>query len=403
MLPTIHFYILDSNKYMEEIMGNKKIVFFFCILIFGITIASLFKKPVTFSEKENRYLASKPTLSLDNVLNGSYMKEYETFITDQFIFRDQWIGIKTKTERLMLKQDINNVFFAKDDYLIENYSESLFTSSLALDNISYLQRFSEKINNYSRPINLKTVIIPTASTILTDKLPLYATPYDQRLYLNAIKNAVSEDNWVDMYSTLLEKKHESIYYRTDHHWTMLGAYYGYCAWAKSIGITPLSFDDFTITTVDNNFYGTIAAKVSDTVPPDSMVSFSPKDSFTYKITDETGATFETFFDDSALNTRDKYTYYMRGNHPYIKVETTPSSNVSKDFYNDRNLLVIKDSYAHCFVPFASNHFNSVTMIDLRYYKSSIEALLEENNITDILILYSTANFAENKNVKFMLQ
>lgn len=392
-------------------MEQKKIVYFFCILLFGLSFASMLKKPTAFSEKENRYLASKPSLSVKAIENGSYMEDYETFITDQFVFRDQWIGLKTKTERLLLKQEIKDVYFGKDDYLIEHHSSSLFTSAQAQKNISYLTRFVEKING-NKNVSLQVAIVPTASQILTDKLPLFATPYDQTQFLQQIEQNIGSSHYVDVLSMLQEKNEEEIYYKTDHHYTMLGAYYTYVAWANAmsessfsehaITLTPMALDDFKIDNVSNNFYGTIASKVSDIVPPDTILSFTPKQRFQYKITDETKTTYDSFYNFDALKTRDKYTFYLRGNHPYIHVETTPPQNTNIDFYPDRHLLVIKDSFAHCFLPFVSNHFSNVTMIDLRYYKQSISKLIEDEQITDILILYSTANFANDKNINFLL-
>jgi len=107
-------------------MRDKIRILIFMILIFGLTVASILKKPIVFSENENRYLAEKPEFSLDALFEGSYTQDYETYITDQFVFRDQWITGKTAVERMMLRQDINGVYFGKDGYLMEKHDNTTF-------------------------------------------------------------------------------------------------------------------------------------------------------------------------------------------------------------------------------------------------------------------------------------
>ena len=94
----------------------------FLVMIFGCTGASLLKRDTSFSEKENRILAQMPELNLKDILSGTFEKNYETYLSDQFFWRDGWIGVKTKAERAEGKTEIKDVYFAKDGYLIENIS-----------------------------------------------------------------------------------------------------------------------------------------------------------------------------------------------------------------------------------------------------------------------------------------
>ena len=109
-------------------MREKSRIILFLILIFGLTIGSLLVKPKAFSEEENRYLAEKPEFSWKALFEGSYTSDYESFITDQFIGRNQWIGWKTDVERLMLRQDINGVYFCQDNYVMEKQGTKTFES-----------------------------------------------------------------------------------------------------------------------------------------------------------------------------------------------------------------------------------------------------------------------------------
>ena len=105
----------------------------------------------------------------------------------------------------------------------------------------------------------------------------------------------------------------------------------------------------------------------------------------YNLKDQT----DSLYDLSKLEGKDKYSVYMGGNNALVEIKT---NNM-----NGRRLLVIKDSYAHSFVPFAVNHYEETYMIDFRYFNVGVEQFVEENKITDILVLYNTMNFVQDKN------
>ena len=96
------------------------------------------------------------------------------------------------------------------------------------------------------------------------------------------------------------------------------------------------------------------------------------------------------FDLDALTRKDKYEIYLGGNHPVTKITSS--------LHNGKKLAVLKDSYAHNIVPFLANHYEEIHMIDPRYYNLDTVAYLEENGITDVLVLYSASNFASDTNL-----
>lgn len=315
------------------------------------------------------------------------MNGINDYINDQFVLRDHWIGIKTMLERGMLKQDINSVYFAKDGYLIEKHSNKEVSEQLAEKNKEYLVRFVNKYLSKLGKDHIKAVLVPTASEILTDKLPPFATGYDQKGYMEDMIAALPKGTLLELRDILMKHKEEYIYYRTDHHWTSLGAYYAYELWCKETGVEALGQEEFHIIQATDEFYGTLHSKVNTKVKPDDIYLYQIKKDMGYQLLYNLTDKSNTLYDYSKLEGKDKYSVYMGGNNPVVEIETNNK--------NERNLLVIKDSFAHSFVPFVVNHFEKTYMIDFRYFNGSVEKYMEENGITDVLVLYNTMSFVKD--------
>lgn len=371
---------------------------FFLIVLFvwsGFMIWNLVTPPKVFSENENRYLAEFPKFSYDKLMNGDYMKGIDKYINDQFVIRDQWIHMKTLMERGSLKQDINSVYFAKDEYLIEKHNTNSVSQALAEENRDYIKGFVEKYITTLGNDRIKVMLVPTASEILTDKLPRFATGYNQSSYMDQVSTSIAKDTFLDIRDTFNKHKDEYIYYRTDHHWTTLGAYYAYEQWAREVGFEPLSREKFDITLASDQFYGTIYSKVNIKVSPDEIYLYQIKEDMGYQLQYNMADMTDSLYDYKKLEGKDKYSVFMRGNNALVEVQTNQN--------NGRRLLVIKDSFAHSFVPFAVNHFETTFMIDLRFYNGGIEKFIEENEITDILVLYNTIGFVNDINIGKILK
>lgn len=379
---------------MKNKRQNIAIILLFLFLIFGMTIVNLLTPAKEFSDRENRTLAQMPELSPDSYFSGEFAKDYESYITDQFMFRDQWIGIKTAVERAAFKQESNDIYFAEDGYLIEKHTGS-FTSETAERNISYLADFMHEMKERYGDGHVKAIVAPNAVDILKDKLPPFASPYDESLYLKKIGEALPEGCWFDSEAVLKEHAEEELYYRTDHHWKTLAAYYVYEAWAKEVGLAPLPLSEYERETVTEKFQGTIEAKVGGDVGYDSIEIFRAKEEPAYSLVYNRKETKTDLYNWDALETKDKYTLYFGGNQPVVE------GTIEND--SDRRLLVIKDSYAHCFLPFTFHDFSQVDFVDLRYFNESLRAYMEEKDYTDILFLYNASGFAEDPNVARMSQ
>lgn len=376
------------NIKKRKILSNSIIIGIFLAGIYGFTVASIVAPVKGFSESENRVLTGKPTFTIERLLDGSYTKDYETFITDQFVLRDKWIGIKTRTELALQKKDINGVYFGKDDYLITKLDETDVDQAHVDKNITRVESFIAKYSGILGNNHVRAMVVPTAFDILEDKLPLFATGYSQDSVLDRLSVQLSEQ-WVELRDVLKSHSSEYIFYRTDHHWTTLGAYYAYEEWAKSCDITPLRLEDFDIRKVDDAFYGTTYSKVNIPVKPDDMYIFDSGNKFKVEY-NMSGIIKDTLYEMDKLETKDKYTVYLNGNNALVEINS--------ELNNGRKLLIIKDSYAHCFAPFAANHFETTYMIDFRYFNMPVSSFINEYGITDILFLYNANSFVEDKNI-----
>ena len=373
---------------------NKVLTGLFLALVFGGTAATFLVPKREFSDRENRALQQFPKASVDSVLNGEFESDYETYLSDQFPGRDGWIRVKTEAELAMGKDEIKNIYFAKDDYLIESH-EGSFTTDTAEKNIGYLAAFLKSQENRFETGRITAMIVSNAVEILKDKLPKYAPDSGESAYLSKIQAAVPVSMWFDASSVLAEHKDEYIYYRTDHHWTTLGAWYAYQAWAEAKGFSPAPLSDYTVETLTTDFKGTIESKGGVDVVPDTTQSFMKKDLPAYTLDYNNGQkSSDDLYDRSYLEEKDKYSVFFGGNQPIIRASIKNNSA--------RKLLVIKDSYAHCFLPFTFEDFSEVDFIDIRYFNESLKNYLETSDYTDLLFLYNASGFAEDVSLAKLL-
>jgi len=376
------------------------------IAVFSATMAALFlgavlHKPTEFSETENRYLEQRPKLTTAKLFDGSFMKDYETFITDQFPERSFFMGLKTAVERLRGRTDDNGVYFGKDGYLFGKYDGAVFESETAENNISAVAEFVKLYADKFGKEHFKIALAPSSSEILKDKLPANAPVYNQTGFIDKIKKEVGEDFVIDLGENLKKHADEYIYFRTDHHWTTLGAYYGYDAIASGFGLEVQSLEKLKADTVSNDFLGTYDSKVNTGliggVAPDSITIYSSSeiDKAVMMWDNDKDKTFDNIYKMDALKGKDKYTVFFGGNHSVTDIKTENKTG--------KTLLIIKDSFAHSLAPFLIKDYDRIIMLDLRYFNKSLKKYLSENKITDLLVLYSTPDFAEDANIGRLLR
>lgn len=362
----------------------------FCLLIFGFTAATILTPSLEFSETENRVLARMPKMEIDAILSGDFEADYEEYLTDQFVLRNQWISLKTSVERLLLKRESKDIYFAEDGYLIEKHT-GVFTTQMAERNITALAEFVRQYEEQFGTEHISVLIVPNAVDILQDKLPPLAESSGGNDYLEQIAGSLPEGVWFDGASVLRQHKDEEIYYRTDHHWKTLGAFYMYQAWAEKQGYAIPELTDYAIQTVTDCFEGTVQSKLGIQTEGDTIELFSLINEPVYTVYKEsTEKTENSLYDYAALNIKDKYAVYFGGNEPFLQIRTKAP--------NGRKILVIKDSYANCFIPFMLGEFQEIDVLDLRYTNQRLSGVIAEGGYTDILILYNVSGFAEDMSI-----
>jgi len=365
-------------------------VIVFCLLIFGFTAATILSPPMVFSETENRVLAKMPKVKINTILSGTFEADYEEYLTDQFVMRNQWISLKTSVERLLLKRESKDIYFAEDDYLIEKHTGS-YETQIAQRNIAALTEFAQQYEEQFGQSHLSILIVPNAVDVLSDKLPPFAKPGGGNEYLEQISENLPEGTWFDGALILRKHTNEEIYYRTDHHWKTLAAFYVYQAWAERQGYIVPELTDYEIQAVTDCFEGTIQSKLGIKTAGDTIELFFPLTEPAYTVYRElTEITENSLYNYAALDTKDKYAVFLGGNEPFLKIRTAIS--------NERKILVIKDSYANCFIPLMLGEFQEIDVLDLRYTNQRLSGILAEGGYTDILILYNASGFAEDMSI-----
>lgn len=383
---------MANNK--EKIKISKKnlvtvIIFLFLIGIF--TAASLIKKDTGFSETENRVLTEKPQFSAESLFDGSYTSKYQEYVRDQFPFRNTFVALRNYCEATIGKKEINNVLLAKDDYYIEDHSRENYESEIADTNLNALKSFCSRYEKSLGDSHVSAMIVPTAQSVLTNKFKTGMYAYNQNEYLTKIKEEIGKNIYIDTYNMLKEHSTENIYYKTDHHWTTYGAYLAYNCWAKQKNIEGYSLEDIDKKEVSKEFYGTINSKLNMKMKADTILQYTVKNvDFTVDYNMGANVT-DTFFFKEYLQEKDKYSYFLGGNPGLVDITSTNKNN--------RKLLIIKDSYANCITPVYAANFEKTYVVDLRFFNMSIDGFIEENQITDILVLYNVDSFATDKYVK----
>ncbi len=357
----------------------------FCLFLAAFLAANLLLPDRQFSPQENRYLTQMPELSLESVTNGEFMEDFEEYHSDQFAGRDFWIGLKAWCERLTGKQENNGVYFGTDG------AQTLFAQFTAPSQEDMAQRLAY-VNALGENVDVPVYfsLIPGKNTVWADRLPQGAPLADESGALEQAMGSCVSVEWLDLVTPLLDRQDEYVFYRTDHHWTSLGAYYGYLALMEGMGLAPVEFTG-TPELVSDSFLGTTYSSAgAKWVQPDEMYRWI--DQGDVKVTSYfTGMPEEgSLYVDSYLSEKDKYSYFLGGNQPLCVIDTGLEDAPS--------VLVVRDSYTDSLAPFLTQNFSQIHLYDLRYNNMSLKDYVRDNGIDMVLVLYSVSNFTTDANL-----
>jgi hypothetical protein len=378
---------------------NKLTAAVFISILFAFAAGSLLAPQKSFSETENRDLAAMPALSAKTVISGGFTEDLEKYLADHFPMRDMWVGVAGATDAALGRKDNGRVYFGDGGWLFS--VDSIDSGQLDV-NLGYIRDFIAAVSREYPRVGFSVLPAPASWNVAGDMLPAFAPADDEAGTIARIREALAGAASVCDPSRALAEAFRAgapVYYRTDHHWTTRGAYVAYRAWAAQTGLTALAESDFDAVTVTESFYGTNAAKAGlPWTAPDRIEVFLPKDAPPVRMTVEPAAggalrVTDSLYDAAYLAARDKYSYFLGGNNSVVTIDTGAAGG--------RTLLLLKDSFAHCFAPFLTAHFERVILVDPRYHRNGLARFFAENEITDVLFLYSAVQLANDRNLFYL--
>lgn len=381
--------LLDKQRELEKtdrpLSLSLCIAFFAFIYVFAVMFWVMPDREK--SDKENRALASAPSFSLQTLADGTFTADFAEYMADQFPFRDFFIGVKAGCERTLLKGQNNGVIIGDDGYLVtrddDDLKEDGYTNASQMEsNINSIAEFMKKAPE--RGVDVTFAVAGRTQDIAISKVPsVYGSESSDKTWelFGSLCNGAGID-YLDLKAPLREhfENGEYVYYRTDHHWTSLGAFYALCEIEKAAGLPVSDINSFVPETVSEDFFGTTwstAGIFGGTPDAIELFRFEGDERIERTVSGKDGTL--PMYEIEALSGKDKYSVFVGGNSALVTLEA-PQENREK-------ILVVKDSFAHSLIPLLAKDYD-VTAVDLRYYSASLWDLCEEKGIEKVILLYN---------------
>ena len=312
------------------------------------------------------------------------------------------------SERALLKGENNGVLLGEDGFLavrtFSAYDGKDFVGPTDYYSKRVLNAHFEAVNKLKDKLDTQGITFavmapPRTIDVAASKFD-YPTVNSEKLQ-EYIRDGLKEANYIDILPVLKERLEEGeyVYYKTDHHFTALGAYYSYCEVMKRFGLEEeiILLADFERELVSDAFYGTTWSKAGfKTVMPDSMYFFH----YIYKdencfVTIRDGEVLEGLYDRSFLDTKDKYSAFIGGNSLRTSITEKNGTEQSKK----PKLLLVKDSFGLSLAPFLALHFD-LEIINVANMHPVSELALEEG-CDYVLVVYNTENLISSRYLAYI--
>lgn len=360
--------------------------FVFLIFIFGMAVWFLFNPKSDYSSSEKRYLQQFPDVSVDKVLDGTFGTDFESYFADQFPARSFWVGLNAYYSLDTGNNGANGVYNCGNGYLI---NKPVSTDNKLEKNVDAIVKFKNTID-----VPVTVMFAPSTGYVADDVLPAVHDKYNDDTYFEQTSATLSTNgiSFVDLRKPFKDTYAggNQLYYKTDHHWTTLGAYTAYEKLCEQLNITPAPKEKFDIKTY-GGFYGTTYSTSGFwfTQPDSIQIWDNPENTdknIKVKIsegtnTDEFGSMY--FYDH--LEEDDKYPVFIDGNHALTEITNSNASGGT--------ILLVKDSFSHSLAPFLAENYSKIILVDMRYYKMSVSQIVEQENPEQVVFLYGIDNIA----------
>lgn len=413
----------------------------FATVLIITTVCFIIPLRPTVSETEKRELAKFPEFSFEALMSGEYFSDISTWFSDTVPFRDTIMTINSgiqnflgtsgtrvgfnegvagddipapvepgNIETLPFEEETSDeassekateapeeVTYPEDEKEAQHVEQ--LSSIVICDNagFEYYNFVQSTADNYARALNtaasrfsgnydIYATVAPNSTDItLNEKVRAKLSVSDQKEAINYMLGSTSSDvKKFNCYDNIKQHRNEYVYFRTDHHWTALAAYYAYEVFCQTKGITPLPQSAFEIWSFDNflgTFYNDSGSNPALGATPDRVDAYKPPCEYSTTVTDKYGSTSEWFllYDETNAPASLKYGTFIGGDNPL----TTITNNTLTE---GESCVVIKESYGNAFVPFLVYHYKTVYVIDYRHYQNTLSGFLSTHSVDDIIFV-----------------
>lgn len=364
-------------------------VVLFCATIASLSLAFVLLPDREFSEQENRNLASFPAPDAEAFFSGAFGREMNVYFADQFPLRDVFVKLKGASELGLLKGENNGVLYSYDQLAVKEFDayKSILEITENTDRI-HIDSVKAQIDNLEKLGKAATLpvvtLIPPRTIDVTDGVFGYDRPDGDLPYDLARSALTGTAGYVDLLTLMREKfeANEYVYYRTDHHWTTLGAYYAYQEVMRALGKADriIPKDAFEIEQTAD-FSGTTAARANfPFCRKDVLELWHLPDDAEYEVVAD-GEPLGGFYARDYLAKSDKYAVFLDGTHNL--------TTVKKQGEERETLLVVKDSFANCLIPFLAREYD-ILAVNI-HTVNAVSAAAEQYGADAILIVCNGEN------------
>ncbi len=359
----------------------KKLEFIFILLLLAILgsfgILCLCSPKTLYSKEEGRTLAIKSNF---NMASEKSIENLEKYYGDHFLFRNSLLEQGVNIKRKLGINIQNGVYIGKDEYLLEEPKEVQKVNEF----IKIMNGFYKKYNDK----NMSLVLIPSHVTVNPSKAPSNVHIFDEWHQMKTIYHQLAF-NTIDVVPTLQEGLNDyAMYYRLDSHLTSYGSYYVYKEYARLNDIEQVPITEFNIKEVSNNFSGNLVKKAyTFSFKKDTIVEFIPKNNVELEVQYQDRKE-NTLYNKNATNDK-MYEYFLGKDESIIEITNTSINN-------KQEILILKDESANAIIPFFTNHYYKVHVIDTNYYDKSVSGYLDTHKeIKDVVFIYKMNGLDDN--------
>ena len=363
------------------------------VLLFGGSLVNAVWPKRSQLELENRKAAQLPAFSVSALLDGSWQSGFSKWMQDQYALRDSAINTQRAADELLFqKVEEGGILLGKDRWM--------FTKLFTVDDATQkqLDKNVQAVSDFAaaHPGKVTFLLAPSASVIYREELPLGAPMVDENAMLDNIFAKVGQSaDVIDLRGTFTDLKDEYLYFKTDHHWTPNGAYHAYEQFCALKGLTPFDRAAHASETIEN-FEGTHYSATRLWNVADDTITYYPMDNLmtVYKITGEAAyepEKTENIVNTDKFSTRDKYAAFLDGNNGYSTIEGNGTGSI----------LVVKDSYANSFIPYLTENYAKIGVVDFRNFKYGLDSTIEKEGYDEVLVLYNFQTFIADTNLIYI--